>query len=154
VRDLLEVKKATKEALWNCRFTLLAHCFAQIGYQVLVPSLPIYLEHLGKSDQLIGMLISVFAFTAILSRSYIGRALDRFNRKYIYMIGLVCNMLVSFLYGFVETSLAFIILRLFHGGGLGVTTVAVFTIVTDFIDPKRMAEGMGVSVQPLFFLLH
>ncbi|MBR7797139.1 MFS transporter [Agaribacter marinus] len=108
-----------------------------------LPTLPLFVKELGGSDQLIGIIVGIFTFSALLMRPYAGHALESRGRRFVYMFGLGVFVLSVGSFAFV-TSIAFLfMMRIVQGIGWGFSTTATGTIATDLIPPKRRGEGMG-----------
>lgn len=135
----------TSDKIWTRDFVLvcLGNFFVFLGFQMTLPTLPLFVKELGGSDQLIGIIVGVFTFSALLFRPYAGHALDSKGRRFVYMIGLSIFVLSIGAFAFV-TSIAFLlIIRILQGIGWGFSSTAIGTIATDLIPPKRRGEGMG-----------
>ncbi|EPR28288.1 Transporter, MFS superfamily protein [Geobacillus sp. WSUCF1] len=67
-----------KEKIWTKDFVLicLANFFVFLGFQMTLPTLPLFVEHLGGNDQLIGVVVGVFTFSALIVRPFAGHALE------------------------------------------------------------------------------
>ncbi|MEC5424113.1 MFS transporter [Virgibacillus sp. C22-A2] len=131
--------------IWTRDFVLicLANFFIFLGFQMTLPTLPLFVKELGGSDQLIGVIVGIFTFSALLFRPYAGHALESKGRRFVYMFGLAVFVFSVGSFGFV-TSIAFlVIMRIVQGIGWGFSTTATGTIATDLIPPKRRGEGMG-----------
>lgn len=78
------------EKIWTKDFVLvcLANFFIFLGFQMTLPTLPLFIKELGGSDQLIGVIVGVFTFSALLFRPYAGHALETKGRQFVYMLGL------------------------------------------------------------------
>src|SRR5699024_5008003 len=111
--------------------------------QMTLPTLPLFVKELGGSDQLIGLIVGVFTFSALLLRPYAGKALDTKGRRFVYMSGIIVFVLSVGAYAFIASMFFLIVLRIIHGAGWGFSSTASGTIATDLIPPKRRGEGMG-----------
>lgn len=131
--------------IWTRDFVLicLANFFIFLSFQMTLPTLPLFVKELGGSDQIIGIIVGVFTFTALLFRPVAGQLLETKGRRFVYMLGLAVFALSVGSFAFV-TSIAFlIVMRLVQGAGFGFSSTASGTIATDLIPPNRRGEGMG-----------
>ncbi|RJS60859.1 MFS transporter [Bacillus sp. PK3_68] len=133
------------DKIWTKDFILicLANFFIFLGFQMTLPTVPLFVEHLGGSEQSIGIITGIFTFSALLLRPYVGHALEKRGRQLIYMLGLAIFVFSVGSFGF-AVSIAFLLaLRIIQGIGWSFSTTATGTIATDLIPPKRRGEGMG-----------
>src|SRR5699024_5935669 len=108
-----------------------------------LPTIPLFIKELGGSDQMIGVVVGIFTFSALLLRPYAGHALETKGRKFIYMIGITFFFISVSVFGFVNSIFLLVVIRIIQGVGWGFATTASGTIATDLIPPKRRGEGMG-----------
>lgn len=120
-----------------------ANFFVFLGFQMTLPTIPVFINDLGGSDQLIGIVVGVFTFSALLIRPYVGHALESKGRGYVYIFGLFLFVLSVGSFGFLSIMWLIIMMRIVQGIGWGYSTTASGTIATDLIPPKRRGEGMG-----------
>lgn len=141
---LLE-KQQLKEKLWTKDFIILSlsNFFLFFGFQMLLPTLPMYVSYLGGEDSAVGLVIGIFTVSALLIRPFSGAALDIFGRKLFLLVGLVICLIAIGIYGFATSIVFILLLRIIHGLGWGVSTTAYGTVVSDIIPPSRRGEGMG-----------
>ncbi|WP_163969405.1 MFS transporter [Oceanobacillus halotolerans] len=140
-----EAIAATPDKIWTRDFVLicLANFFIFLGFQMTLPTIPLFVKELGGSDQLIGVVVGIFTFSALLFRPYAGHSLETKGRRFVYMIGLTVFVLSVGSYAFVASIVLLFIMRMVQGVGWGFSTTATGTIATDLIPPKRRGEGMG-----------
>jgi predicted MFS family arabinose efflux permease len=134
-----------KEKIWTRDFVLilLANFFIFLGFQMTLPTIPLFVEDLGGNDQLIGFVVGIFTFSALALRPFAGHALESKGRGFVYLIGLAIFVLSVGSYGFAP-GIAFLFgMRVIQGVGWGFSTTASGTIATDLIPPARRGEGMG-----------
>ncbi|WP_423800391.1 MFS transporter [Neobacillus sp. SAB-20_R2A] len=134
-----------KERIWTKDFVLIifANFFIFLGFQMTLPTIPLFVEKLGGNDQLIGFVIGIFTFSALLLRPFAGQALETKGRGFVYLLGLAVFVLSVGSFGFL-TSIAFLfVMRVVQGVGWGLSTTASGTIATDLIPASRRGEGMG-----------
>ncbi|WP_031308277.1 MFS transporter, partial [Mesobacillus boroniphilus] len=122
------------EKIWSrdFLFIFLANFFIFLGFQMTLPTIPLFVEQLGGNDQLIGFVVGIFTFSALLVRPFAGRMLETRGRGFVYLIGLVIFVLSVGSFGF-AVSIAFLFLmRIVQGVGWGFSTTASGTIATDW----------------------
>lgn len=138
-------QSASSERIWTRDFmlVLLSNFFVFLGFQMTLPTIPLFVEKLGGNDQLIGIVVGIFTFSALLLRPYAGHALETRGRRFVYLIGLGVFVLSVGSFGFVNSLLFLFMLRVVQGFGWGFSTTASGTIATDLIPAKRRGEGMG-----------
>ncbi|WP_239984518.1 MFS transporter [Lentibacillus sediminis] len=124
-------------------FICLANFFVFLGFQMTLPTIPLFVKELGGGDQLVGVVVGIFTFSALLLRPYAGHALESKGRQFVYMIGLVVFVISIGSYAFIGSIAMLFLLRLVQGAGWGFSTTAGGTIATDVIPPNRRGEGMG-----------
>lgn len=136
---------AQRSKIWTRDFILicLANMFIFIGFQMTLPTIPLFVEHLGGNDQMIGFVVGAFTLSALLIRPYAGRALESRGRKFVYLTGLAIFVLSVGSFGFAGGMAFLFLLRFIQGVGWGFSTTASGTIATDLIPPERRGEGMG-----------
>lgn len=139
------VQKQSKDKIWSRDFVLilLANFFIFLGFQMTLPTIPLFVEHLGGNDQLIGFVVGIFTFSALLLRPLAGQMLETRGRGFVYLTGLAIFVISVGSYGFVFSILLLFIMRIVQGVGWGFSTTASGTIATDLIPPSRRGEGMG-----------
>lgn len=117
--------------------------FLFMGFQMTLPTLPLLVEKLGGSDQLIGFVIGIFTLSALVLRPIAGHALETRGRGIVYMTGLLIFVISVGSYAFVGGLFLLFAMRVVQGVGWGMSTTASGTIATDLIPPSRRGEGMG-----------
>lgn len=131
--------------IWTKDFTLVvfANFFIFLGFQMTLPTIPLFIEQLGGNDQIIGLVIGIFTFSALLIRPFAGHALESKGRAFVYLTGLAIFVLSVGSYAFAMTISFIFIMRIIQGVGWGLSTTASGTIATDLIPTKRRGEGLG-----------
>lgn len=137
--------QSNTDKIWSRDFVLvcLANFFIFLGFQMTLPTLPLFVKELGGSDQLIGVIVGIFTFSALIFRPYAGHALESKGRQFVYMLGLGIFVISVGSLAFVVSIFFLFIMRVVQGIGWGFSTTATSTIATDLIPPKRRGEGMG-----------
>ncbi len=139
----VENKKLDKIFTRDFAFILLANFFIFLGFQMTLPTIPLFVHELDGSDRLVGIIVGIFTFSALLFRPYAGHALETKGRGFVYLSGLALFILSVGSFGFVTSIVILILFRIIQGIGWGFSTTASGTIATDLIPPSRRGEGMG-----------
>ena len=135
----------TNEKIWTRDFLLicLANFFVFLGFQMTLPTIPLFVESLGGNERLIGLVVGIFTFSALLVRPYAGKLLETKGRRLVFLFGLVVFVFTVGLFGFMTSIFLLFAFRIIQGAGWGFSTTASGTIATDLIPAKRRGEGMG-----------
>ena len=134
------------ERLWNRNYCkVMAANFALFfAFYVLTPLLPLYLsEHFGATKDVIGLVLSGYTITALISRPFSGYLVDTFPRKTVLMISFAVFAIFFAGYLAASTLLLFTIVRTLHGAPFGTLTVANATVAIDVLPSSRRTEGIG-----------
>ena len=139
------IQKEARPKIWTRDFILICvtNLFLFMGFQMTLPTLPLFVQELGGSDQLIGLVVGIFTFSALLLRPYAGHALESKGRGFVYMTGMLIFIISIGSYAFVASIAFLFIMRILQGVGWGMSSTASGTIATDLIPPERRGEGMG-----------
>ncbi|HMM06908.1 MAG TPA: MFS transporter [Clostridiales bacterium] len=134
-----------KEPVWTRDFILMsiASLFITLGFQMLLPVLPVFSASIGGSDAWAGLVVGIFTISAVVMRPVSGRLLDKYGRRGVYLIGLIVFLLCVVAYNWTATIFALLMLRFIHGFGWGAASTASSTVASDIIPKSRLAEGMG-----------
>ena len=121
--------------------------FAQFAsasvYQILLPTLPIYLSRKGSTEAEIGVLIGIFFFSSLVLRPFVGRALLKYHEKTFMIAGALLYALTSIAYLLAPPFVPFLIVRLFQGIGFAFIQTAAITLIVN-ISPVAY-RGQSVS---------
>lgn len=144
-QTIAKKQNAGSEKIWSRDFVLIlmSNFFIFLGFQMTLPTIPLFVEKLGGNDQLIGIVVGIFTFSALLLRPYAGHMLETKGRRFVYLTGLAIFVLSVGSFGFVNSLIFLFVLRIVQGFGWGFSTTASGTIAADLIPAKRRGEGMG-----------
>ena len=68
-------------------------------FQMVFPILPLYVQKLGGSDAVVGMVLGIFTFSTVLARPLTGYLLDRHRKKFILVGSVSVVAMAIFSYG-------------------------------------------------------
>ncbi|MYL34589.1 MFS transporter [Pontibacillus yanchengensis] len=133
------------EKLWNRSFILLilANWFTFMSFQMLIPTLPPYMEDIGGSKTQVGLVTTLFSIGAILSRPFIGHILQSQARKVLVLVGSISLLIITSLYSVTAIIVVFLLFRFIHGLAWGWSTTTNGTAAVDLVPKKKIGEGMG-----------
>ncbi|MED4755653.1 MFS transporter [Brevibacillus choshinensis] len=134
-----------ENSLWTKEFVILAlsNFMLFVAFQMLIPTLPVYITDKGGDQLAVGLVVSLFTVSALLVRPFTGKALDTMGRRPVLLSGLAIFMLAVFGYYWMASVALVLALRFVHGIGWGIVTTTYGTIVSDIIPAERRGEGMG-----------
>ncbi|AGK55416.1 MFS transporter [Bacillus sp. 1NLA3E] len=144
-KEKININNKENEKIWTKDFVriLFANFFVFLGFQMTLPTIPLFVEHLGGNDQLIGFVVGIFTFSALLLRPFAGHALESKGRRFVYLFGMSIFVVSVGSYGFAMGITFLFVMRIVQGVGWGFSTTASGTIATDLIPQSRRGEGMG-----------
>lgn len=132
-------------SLWTANFVLImaVNFLIFVSFQMLLPTMPLYVQRLGASEEVVGFMMGIFTVTSVGLRPFAGRLLDSRGRRIVYFAGLATIVVSIVAYDLLPILWLVLLLRLLHGVGWGVASTAAGTIATDVIPRVRLGEGMG-----------
>ncbi|MET3576664.1 MFS transporter [Bhargavaea ullalensis] len=114
-----------------------------VMYLLMVTIGPYASATFGVSASTAGLVSGVFIIGALVARFMAGAVVEKVGSKKILLIGLVVYVITGSLY-FTAVNLPLILLvRFFHGIGMGIGSTATGTIVAKILPPDRRGEGIG-----------
>lgn len=113
------------------------------SFNMIIPELPGYLTSLGGEDYK-GLIISLFAITAMVSRPFSGKLSDTIGRIPVMLSGSLVCFICSLFYPLLTSIAGFMLLRLVHGFSTGFTPTGQTAYISDIIPVQRRGEAMGL----------
>lgn len=141
----IKMNQASPPGLWTKDFILicLSNFLVFVSFQLLLPTLPLYVNRLGGNEGMVGWIAGAFTLSAVLIRPLIGGMVDRHGRRGIYLIGLLCFFATTWGYLYTVSILPLLLLRVVHGFTWGAVTTTSGAVATDLIPERQRGEGMG-----------
>ncbi len=135
----------SRAKLWSLSFVLaiIANALLFMIFEMLLPTLPLFVNEIGGSATDVGLITGVFMISAILIRPFAGYLLKLVNKKYLLIFGIIINAISTGMYYFADNVNTLLIIRLVHGLGFGLATTYFATLVAEIIPKERRGEGMG-----------
>ncbi|NHJ13365.1 MAG: MFS transporter [Candidatus Thorarchaeota archaeon] len=117
--------------------------FLQIGFGIITPIFPFYIDELGVGGVELGVLAASFALTRILLAGPLGGSSDKYGRKPILVFALLGFALANFIYAFAENIFVMIGARAVEGAVSAGFYPAANAFVSDVTDPENRGTAMG-----------
>ncbi|MDL2226042.1 MFS transporter [Deltaproteobacteria bacterium OttesenSCG-928-M10] len=136
---------AGEPRLWTLTFlTFVAlNLFIFMGFDILLPTLSLYLEGHGRSESEIGRIFGTFTVSAVLVRMFAGRLSRRFDAMWLARLGLMGCAVAGACYFWSHGVISGVAARFLHGAGFGLAQTLMMALASQIIPPARMGEGMG-----------
>ncbi len=136
----MERTKLPKE-IFSIQFLVL---FSYSSLAVLT-LLPLFFEHLGGSPREIGFLVGLFSLAAFLSRPLAGWILSRVESRRVLLLALLCVLLTTGSYFFIQSlNWVVILVRIVHGVGFSFLILAALLIAIFLVPAEQRAYAIGV----------
>ncbi|MGI9329109.1 MAG: MFS transporter [Gammaproteobacteria bacterium] len=113
-----------------------------VGFGILMPLIPFYVERLGAGPELITLILAVHPLCQSLATPLWGAMSDRFGRRPILLISMAGHVGAYLLLGIADTLWMLVLARLLSG--LTSANIATaFACVSDVSKPEERASAMG-----------
>jgi predicted MFS family arabinose efflux permease len=131
--------------LWTKSFLLfiIGNFFLFMSFMMLLPTMPPQAKALGATDFQVGLVTTLFAFSAIIARPFIGFLLESSSRKWLVVVGAIALFLLTITYTFSSMIIIFLVIRFVHGIVWGCATTVNGTVAVELVPSKRIGEGIG-----------
>jgi len=110
---------------------------------MVLPELPDFMRTFG-GEKFIGLHITFFTITALISRPFSGKLTDTWGRIPVMVVGAAVTAIVSLFYPFFLNIYAFLFIRFLHGFSTGFKPTGTAAYVADITPVDRRGEGMGI----------
>ena len=136
----------TNSQIWTKNFLIdsMANFLIYLVYYLLMIIIASYaMDNLQASLSEAGLAVGIFIVGALLARIFGGKSIEQVGRKKMLYIGLTVYLITTVLY-FTLTNLPLLFLvRLLHGVGFGIASIATGTIIANIIPQERRGEGIS-----------
>lgn len=138
---------ADSGSIWSLPFALLllSGFAGYLSFYLTLPVLPTYLQQLGGSESLIGLIIGIFSLVALLVRPWSGFLADRFGSRTVLLLGVAGLLAAAVAYLPARSIEAVFAARVIHGLGWGLFTAAVATMAAQLAPPNRRGAVLGLA---------
>lgn len=114
-----------------------------MGYGMVVPLMPLFVQQQSGGAALVGALGATYAVMELFASPVIGALSDRFGRRPVLIACVTGTMLAYIMLGLAQ-SLAVIFLAVALDGITGGTLATAYAYVADVTTPGTRARGMGM----------
>jgi DHA1 family multidrug resistance protein-like MFS transporter len=122
-------------------FTLVV---VMLGFGIVIPILPFYIDAFGASGSSLGLLMATFAVMQFVCAPIWGDLSDRYGRKPILIIGVVGNGLAHLLFGLSTQLWMLFAARIMAGILSSATMPTAMAYISDSTSDEARGGGMGI----------
>ena len=140
------VTRTQRDTIWSMPYVVLmaANFFQSMAAFMVNTTMPVYLDSLGATTSMVGIVVGAFAITALLIRPFAGPAFDSFSRKRLLIIAQAFIAVSLVGYGVVDNIPALFLVRLIHGIGIGCSGPLGMSLVSEFLPTSKLASGISI----------
>ncbi len=131
---------ASRKNVFILSFTLLV---VMLGYGMVMPIMPFYIEHFGAGGTELGWLMSTYSLMQLVSAPIWGILSDRYGRKPILSIGVLGYAITLFMFGLAKSFAMLFIARSLSGILSSATMPTAMAYIGDNTPQKEKSKGMG-----------
>jgi MFS family permease len=113
------------------------------GLAAHLPTLPLYVESVGASKQMVGVVIGSFAIGMLLLRQWLSNLADERGRKLVLLIGMAAVAIAPLGYLMTQNIPLLIVIRAFHGISIAAFALAYSALVVDLSPAQHRGELIG-----------
>ncbi|HSQ39522.1 MAG TPA: MFS transporter [Anaerolineales bacterium] len=115
-----------------------------LGFGIIIPIIPFYVERFGGGGMEMGMLMAIFSLMQFIFSPIWGNLSDRIGRKPVLLIGAFGNAASMALMGFAHEYWLLFAARALAGMLSSATMPAAMAFISDSTDEKNRGGGMGI----------
>jgi len=118
-------------------------CIAFLGIGLVIPVLPTLMNELGITGATVGYLTAAFAFAQLIVSPFAGRAVDKFGRKIMIVLGLFIFGLSELLFGLGKEIEMLFLSRILGGISAAFIMPAVTAFIADITTLDTRPKALG-----------
>jgi DHA1 family multidrug resistance protein-like MFS transporter len=115
-----------------------------IGFGIIIPIMPFYVDHFGAGGTEMGMMMAVFSIMQFVSSPFWGNLSDRFGRKRIMLIGVFGNAVSLVVIGLAGSFWVMFASRAVEGLLSSATLPTAMAYISDSTSEEERGGGMGL----------
>ncbi len=116
-----------------------------LGFGIILPLLPYYVESMGAGAITIGLLSATYSLFQLLAAPILGELSDKIGRRPILIFSLIGTTISFILLGVANTILILFIARILDGiSGGNISTAQAY--IADITSKENRTQGMGVMM--------
>lgn len=115
-----------------------------LGFGLVLPLLPIYIQHYGGKPWVGGMLLACFSTMQFIFSPIWGRASDRFGRRPLILLSLFGSAISFIAFGSARTLLILFVARISAGILSAASLPAAYAYIADVTPPEKRSSGMAL----------
>ncbi|MDR1051622.1 MAG: MFS transporter [Deltaproteobacteria bacterium] len=138
-------RPSARPPLWTLTFLtfILINFCIFLGFDMLLPTLSLYLDSRGCSREEIGLIFAVFAVASVTSRLMASRLSRRLGPLRVLRCGMVFCFAGSLTFFLIPRQFFYALARVLHGAGVGMTLTLIVSMAAQVLPPQRLGEGLG-----------
>lgn len=121
----------------------LAIFVVSLGYSLVIPAMPFYMETLGAGGRELGWLTAIYALAQTICAPFWGALSDRIGRKPVISIGMLGYAVSLFLFGISSSFWTLFIARSLSGILSSATSAASMAYIGDSVSEEDRSKNMG-----------
>jgi MFS transporter, DHA1 family, multidrug resistance protein len=129
---------------WNVGILFFCMMVVMLGFGMIIPILPFYIETMGASGQELGILMAIFSVAQFIFSPIWGGLSDRIGRKPVLAIGMLGNAISLVLFGLSDTIGLLFATRALSGILSSATLPTAMAYIGDSTSERNRGGGMGV----------
>lgn len=116
-----------------------------LGFGIILPLLPYYVESLGAGAITIGLLSAAYSFFQLVAAPVLGDLSDKYGRRPVLLFSIAGTTISFFLMGWAQTLLFLYIARIIDGASGGnISTAQAY--IADITTPEERTQSMGMMM--------
>ncbi|GIN73434.1 tetracycline resistance MFS efflux pump [Bacillus sp. J14TS2] len=128
----------------NTLFLLMICVFiATTAFGLLIPLLPAFMEKFNSNGQMMGLLVATYGIIQLFLSPIAGRFADRYGRKRIIEIGLICLTLSQLLFAFSFHFWVLFLGRFLTGIAVSLLIPGAMACIIDITTEEERAKGLS-----------
>jgi DHA1 family multidrug resistance protein-like MFS transporter len=115
-----------------------------LGFGMVIPILPFYIEHFGASGTSLGLLMALYAIMQFLFAPLWGSISDQIGRKPVLLIGVLGNLISQLIFGLSTSLWMLFVARTLAGILSSATLPTSMAYISDITSDEDRSHGMGI----------
>ncbi len=132
---------SSRKNIYILAFTLVV---VMLGFGLIIPILPFYIQGMGAGGSELGLLIATYAIMRLICGPMWGSLSDRIGRKPVLMIGVLGYGVTMVLFGLATEFWMLFVFRSLSGILSSATSPTTMAYVSDSTSEKERGGGMGL----------